>query len=116
MFNFFFAQKKPIARKAAKPKGVSNFHAFRQEIMKRKAQKSAASVQLNNAVLTDSSTSVEGDQKEAEQARQNLEFDGVFFKVTSPARTSKGKLSTSANRNSSNWLGELFQKLCANSQ
>ncbi|RUS71477.1 hypothetical protein EGW08_020763 [Elysia chlorotica] len=81
-------KKKPIAAQAVKTKGVSSFRAFLQE-RKKKSEKSASSVQKDTAVPTDPPASTE-----TEPAKPNLEFDGGFFKVTSPARTTKGKRAT----------------------
>ncbi|GFO19593.1 disks large-associated protein 5 [Plakobranchus ocellatus] len=86
-------KKKPVARKAVKPKGVSNFKAFREEMMMRKAKKAAAStVNTDDGVLSTSVSVTEKEQKQAEQ--RPVEFDGGFFKVTSPARTPIGKRAT----------------------
>ena len=77
-------QKKAGPGKAAKPKGVSNFKAFRQEMMKRKAQKTTGADEG-----MDPTAPAKEQQKQAKQP--NVEFDGGFFKVTSPARLSAGE-------------------------
>lgn len=86
-------KKKKIGATGSKPKGVSNFKAFHREMMLRKAQKTAAAT---GATKDSAVATVAG-----EEQQDSLEFDGIFFKVTSPARTAKGKRATLGSQTNS---------------
>ncbi|KAI8787440.1 disks large-associated protein 5, partial [Biomphalaria glabrata] len=67
--------KKKVVSRAAKPKVKSNFAAFRQEMMKRKAKETVLDTSIDLATV---------------DSEKNKVFDAGFFKVSSPIRSYSG--------------------------
>ncbi|KAK0069399.1 disks large-associated protein 5 [Biomphalaria pfeifferi] len=67
--------KKKVVSRAAKPKVKSNFAAFRQEMMKRKAKETVIDTSIDLATV---------------DSEKNKVFDAGFFKVSSPIRSYSG--------------------------